>query len=224
MAVEVMLTMCSPLRDERRPTTEHTAATSPASPQYRHSWLARRRRRSPAVSHAPPICMGSSSGRTRRWDRVSQVVTDSTPMTHSRGNPENGILLPGTESNPVIDPDGEVNQFIQANWKLQRTDLVLHVFSQSVEEVIPERILVPATGYGERVELNQASGHGLFALQKHRQGSCRLNSPGRTIKDLAQLLRECLKRLTAGLLTIPHGCAPLPRLPHQERDDIRYPG
>ncbi len=85
--VEVMLTMCSPLRDERRLTTERTAATSPASLQYRHSWLARRRRRSPAVSHAPPICMGSSSGRTRRWDRVSQVVTDSTPLAHSRGNP-----------------------------------------------------------------------------------------------------------------------------------------
>ncbi len=46
--------------------------------------------------------------------------------------------VPGTESKMVVDPDGEVNQHIQASWKLQGIYLVLHVISQSVEEVIPE--------------------------------------------------------------------------------------
>ncbi len=65
--------------------------------------------------------------------------------------------------------------------------------------------------------------HGLVALVKRRQDSCRLNSPSRTFKHLAQLLQKCLERVTAGLLAIPHGCAPFPRLPHQERDGIRHP-
>ncbi len=45
-----------------------------------------------------------------------------------------------------------------------------------MEEVIPERLLVPATGYGECAELNRVSRHGLLALLRHRQGSCHLNS------------------------------------------------
>ncbi len=222
--VEVMLTMCSPLRGERdeRPTTGHAAATCPASPQYRHSWLARRRRRSPRRQP----CSSNLHGLLLREDEALEpcVTSGHRLRPHGALSGKSPFSVPRTESNTVVDPDGEVNQFIQAHWKLQGIDLVLHIFSQSVEEVIPERLLVPATGYGERAELNRVSGHGLFALLKHRQGSCRLNSPGRAIEDLAQLHRECLKRLVAGLLAIPHGCAPLPRLPHQERDDVHYPG
>ncbi len=70
------------------PATWHGTVICPASPQFGRSWLARRLRRSPAVSRAPLTCIGSSSGKTGSWDHVSQAVTDSAaPVTRSLRNP-----------------------------------------------------------------------------------------------------------------------------------------
>jgi hypothetical protein len=79
-----------------------------------------------------------------------------------------GTLIPTRDSTsrdaflrsrePCVNPDGEINEFVECGGEVQDVDFSVDAVSQPMQEHVPLRLLVPATLRRQGAELDRIVG------------------------------------------------------------------